>query len=105
MSNKKTATAAAEAIAKIVISRSPAYASYYTNHLSAMTTAFDITFVLGRVMNTDSEGRSHVEQVAQVTFSPQHAKALAELLAKVLERYESAHGHVKAEPNEIAETA
>ena len=88
--SKKVQTDAAPAKPALV-HRATNFASYYVNNTSITGTPWDIALMLGRIVDIQ-DGAPIVEQFAQVYMSPQHAKAVAELLTKQLAHYEATHG-------------
>lgn len=66
-------------------------ASYYTNSINIRLSVYDVSLLFGEVEEA-TEDSFVVRQIARVTMSPQHAKALATLLSNRLEAYERQFG-------------
>jgi len=62
----------------------------YSNVAQVLHTAYDFQFTFGQV--DGSSNPSKIKAVATVMVSPQHAKQLANVLNKNVEKYESTNG-------------
>lgn len=61
--------------------------TYYANNTNVTVSNFDVKLTFGRLSEVSDQG-SVVDPQAIVFMSPQHAKAVAELLAKQLAIFE-----------------
>jgi hypothetical protein len=75
--------------------KSPQYHSVYTNAAWFTVNFYDFSFGFGRAI-TPEEGDSEIEELANVTMSLEHAKALCAGMIKAIETYEGAHGPIRA---------
>jgi hypothetical protein len=69
------------------------FATIYANSANAEVTAWDFKIIFGEIKK--SQGKLVIEQSVQVTMSPQHAKALAEMLTSNVREYERSVGEIK----------
>jgi hypothetical protein len=82
-------------LAKHIEVPSPSFASYYVNDVQIMTTPWDIRLRMGQIEDVNPQkGEATITVLADVRFSPQHAKKLAEILIKQLEGYETNVGPI-----------
>ena len=65
----------------------------YANAANMEVTPWDFKIVFGELKKT--EGKLVIEQSVEVTMSPQHAKALAEILSNNIREYEKNVGEIK----------
>ena len=65
----------------------------YANAANMEVTPWDFKIVFGELKK--SEGKVVIEQSVEVTMSPQHAKALAEILSSNVREYEKNIGEIK----------
>lgn len=72
---------------KKVISVSPAFASYYANETQVQVNSNDVTFsfsVASVEEDENSAKTAHVQRVAEVRMSPQHAIKVVKILTTLL---------------------
>jgi len=69
---------------------------FYTNALAITGGAFDVMLIFGMQEPTVGTGNQSIEEVARVSMSWGHAKAIIPLLAKMVADYESKYGEVPA---------
>jgi len=69
------------------------FARTYANAANMEVTPWDFKIVFGELKK--SEGKLVIEQSVEVTMSPQHAKALAEILNNNIREYEKNVGEIK----------
>ena len=81
---------------KLQFARSEAFVKVYANNVQIETSTWDCRLTFGET--TMVQGKRSVEQVVSVVMSPQHAKALAGLLANQLMKYEEKLGPIRFEP-------
>ena len=67
--------------------------TYYVNSIEIAAGPFDFILTLKQIAEVSSE-RVVYKQVARIIFSPQHAKVLAEVLAKRVAQFESTFGEL-----------
>ena len=71
--------------------------SFYANSIQVFVSFFDFTLLIGQAgFGPDEE--HEMWEVARLNLSPQHAKALADVLAKRVADYESQFGPIKGVP-------
>ena len=80
----------------------PDLASYYANNTGIVVTPWDISLLFGRIVDMKGD-KVLVDQFAKVTMSPQHAKAVHDLIGKQLEQYEVVHGRIPDKGYVVAE--
>lgn len=67
--------------------------SVYANHVQVSTGPWDFVIMLGEIVRLD-DGDVAARKIVQITMSPQHAKAMAEVLARQIARYEERFGEL-----------
>jgi hypothetical protein len=67
--------------------------SFYVNNTSAMVSNFDVKLTFGQLSEA-SEEKLVVDPQLVLFMSPQHAKAVVDLLATQLKAYEATHGPI-----------
>lgn len=72
--------------------RAPGFIEVYSNSSTGAFTPWDIEITFGRL--EVSEGEQIVSELVTVLFSPQHAKAVAGVLAGAVEQWEARHGEI-----------
>lgn len=78
--------------------------TFYANNVALKTSLFDMTMEFGVI--ADVQGDTLViKNVATVIVSPQHAKAIAVLLANHVEQYEKKFGALPNPPPQPISTA
>lgn len=65
----------------------------YSNAANMEVTPWDFKIIFGELKK--SEGKLVIEQSVQITMSPQHAKALADVLSTNVREYEKTVGEIK----------
>jgi hypothetical protein len=73
--------------------RSDKFIRVYANNTQIEATVWDVRLTFGDM--TVSEGKVTVEQILAVVISPQHAKALVNVLANNIAKYEQDIGEIK----------
>jgi hypothetical protein len=76
-----------------IIGRSDKYVSLYSNQVEIGFSAWDVQFSFIQVHGRVSDVRG--EEIASVTMSPQHAKALVLPLMRSVMKFEEQHGIVR----------
>jgi hypothetical protein len=76
-----------------VMTRSEKYINLYTNQVEIGFSAWDVQFSIMQVHGRTGDIRG--EEVATITMSPQHAKAMVIPLMNTIFQYEEQHGVVK----------
>lgn len=71
--------------------------AFYANAVHIMVSVYDFTVVLGQV-GFAADGTPEMREAARLNLSPQHAKALASVLAKRVSDYERQFGRISLEP-------
>src|SRR5260370_33718175 len=66
----------------------------YVNSIQMRVSGYDFQFVLGQAAHIVEGGRVIVGNLLTVVMSPQHAKALSEMLTKNISAYEEIFGPV-----------
>lgn len=73
--------------------------AFYANSIQLLVSLFDITLIIGQV-GFGPDGELEMREVAKLSLSPQHAKALAGTLTKRVADYERQFGTIVAPPSE-----
>jgi hypothetical protein len=73
--------------------KSEKFQRVYSNAANIEVTAWDFNIIFGELKKT--EGKMTIEQSVMVTMSPQHAKALADILSNNVREYEKNVGEIK----------
>jgi len=73
--------------------RSEKFLKIYANAANIETTVWDFNLVFGELKKIDD--KIFIEQTVAITMSPQHAKALAGVLAGNVKEYEKQVGEIK----------
>ena len=73
--------------------RSPNFLKIYSNAANIEVTAWDFNIVFGELRKADD--KPFIEQFVAITMSPQHAKALAGVLASNVNEYEKHVGEIR----------
>jgi hypothetical protein len=71
--------------------RRPDMATYYASSTGVIMTNYDLSLIFGK-MEQGSDDKLFVDQFAKVTMSYHHAKVLADMLTKTIEKYEAENG-------------
>jgi len=71
----------------------PTFVEIYANSCEAGMSQWDIQLIFGR--NDDSQGLHRDQKVAKIYLSPLHAKAVANILAMVVGKYEEQFGKLR----------
>ncbi len=79
------------------IVRRPDMPTYYASSTGVITTNYDISLIFGK-MEQNADNKLFVDQFAKVTMSYHHAKVLAEMLGKTIEKYEKDNGLLNVKP-------
>jgi hypothetical protein len=74
--------------------RTDKFVRAYTNAANLEVTPWDFKLVFGE-LKKNSDGKTVIEQSVEVTMSPQHAKALADILSTNVREYEKNVGEIK----------
>jgi hypothetical protein len=93
----KTITQAQVVPAKVEYTDSPLFSSFYSNNISFRINPLDFVLIFGEIIDANAEVAT-VERKARVVLNPAQAKAMAELLMKNVQIYESINGPI-AMPN------
>jgi len=75
---------------------------FYTNTMNIRPGIYDFDFVIGR-LDVKSDGDVVATTVARLIMSPQHAKALSQLLAGSVESYEKVFGPIVTEAEAVSQ--
>jgi Protein of unknown function (DUF3467) len=73
--------------------RTEKFVRVYANAANMDVTPWDFKIAFGELKKSD--GKMVIEQTVEVTMSPQHAKALAEMLGTNVRQYEEQVGEIK----------
>lgn len=65
----------------------------YANNISLSVTQWDFRFVYGRIVHSDDKNVD-IENEIMVYMSPQHAKAMSNILVENLKKYEETFGTI-----------
>jgi len=71
----------------------------YANTIQLLVSLFDITLIVGQA-GPGPDGELEVREVARLSLSPQHAKALTGALVARIAEYEKQFGTIVGSPNE-----
>jgi hypothetical protein len=71
----------------------------YANSIRIMVSLFDFTLIVGQAA-IGSNGQAEMREAARINLSPQHAKALAGVLANRVNDYEAQFGVISLGPSE-----
>ncbi len=74
--------------------RSANFLSLYINNTKFGYTQWDIQMVCSQLIITADMSKAQVEELATLTMSPQHAKAMYLSMANNLRLYEAEHGEI-----------
>ena len=80
-------------VLKTKATRSESFISVYANHTNSEVTPFDFKLIFGQ-LGSPNGGSIEVIQSVAIVMSPQHYKALFELLQKTIANYEKSHGKI-----------
>lgn len=72
--------------------RAPGFIEVYSNTSTGAFTPWDIEITFGRL--DVLEGEQIMSEQVTVLFSPQHAKAVSEVLAGAVKQWEARHGEI-----------
>jgi hypothetical protein len=75
-------------------SRTDKFVRIYANAANLEVTPWDFKMIFGELKKS-SDGKPVIEQSVEVTMSPQHAKALADILSVNVREYEKNVGEIK----------
>jgi Protein of unknown function (DUF3467) len=81
----------------ISFSRSEHFTEIYANYVGIVSSPWDITLHLGRIV-TDDPHHPSIEQRLSATLSPQTAKAMLQLLWRNIQAYEQQYGEIRYTP-------
>jgi hypothetical protein len=87
---------------RVEVAPAPPVQLFYANNVSFRMTVFDVLLDFGIIVGADQES-IQLKPVAVVAMSPQHAKALAELLTTHIQTYERQFGKLPEAPSTGAE--
>jgi Protein of unknown function (DUF3467) len=74
----------------------PGTPQIYTNYVTVSWTLFDVRFVFGQLIPAEPGKKNFiVEERGAVTFAWPEAKALRDMLANLVAKYEEANGEIK----------
>jgi hypothetical protein len=80
-------------------SKAPQFLNTWANSANVTISFFDIKITFGVVENVDeSRSEIHIQDAASISMSPEHAKAVAELLSSHLDLYEKTYGALRHTP-------
>ena len=79
-------------------SRKSQTSAIYSNSVNLDITPWEFKFTFGRLQKVEKENRMIVEQLIEITASPQLAKALLNILTLHMQEYERTVGEVKVPP-------
>ena len=71
---------------------------HYANSVDILVSVYDFQLILGLIEEASSE-RLVAKVVARIMVSPQHAKALAGVLATNVKKYEEMFGQIPGAPS------
>ena len=71
--------------------------AFYANSTQIFMSQLDITLIIGQ-SGFGPDGKAEMWEVARLNLSPQHAKALAEVLTKRVADYERQFGAIGGQP-------
>jgi len=94
--NKVARSAPKEQEQELETVRSPNFLKIYVNSAQIEASIWDFRLIFGEM--TQSSGKLLVEQSLAVIMSPQHAKALLNILASNLQEYEKKVGQINLPP-------
>jgi hypothetical protein len=84
--------------------KSDAFMSIYSNSANLEVTPWDFKFVFGALISQGPNKSPKIESRVEVVMSPQHAKAMLNVLSTHLQQYEKQVGEVKLpQPQPTAE--
>ena len=66
---------------------------FYSNNVQIRMTVMDLVFRFGE-FSEEKDGGFCIREVARVSMSPQHAKALRKVLNQYIDQYETDHGRI-----------
>jgi hypothetical protein len=75
--------------------RSEKFTSIYSNSANLEVTPWDFKFIFGVLVKPVMGGIPKIENLTEVTMSPQHAKALLGVLNTNVQEYEKQVGEIK----------
>ena len=76
--------------------RADKFVRIYSNSANMEVTPWDFKIIFGELKR--SEGKMVIEQSVEIAMSPQHAKALADVLSSNVREYEKSIGEIKLPP-------
>lgn len=76
------------------VKRSPEFVSLYINNTRFGYSKWDIQMLCGRISVTTVPDITPVEELAVISMSPQHAKAVLKALEGNIKIYEEVHGEI-----------
>lgn len=71
--------------------------TFYANNLLLQSTVWDVRLGFGMLSET-TEDTITVRSVVNIMLSPQHAKAVSDILRKQIEHYEANYGRIPSDP-------
>lgn len=77
---------------------------YYANIAGVQTCVYDMAFYFGTKKDREEKEDSNLDKDVDlvVLMSPQHAKALANILNEHIQNYEKTFGEIRLEPSQVA---
>ncbi|MGD1216600.1 MAG: DUF3467 domain-containing protein [Terriglobales bacterium] len=75
--------------------RSEGFRKIYANSALLDVTPWDFVFTFGEMQRSDNAPPSHIENQVAITMSPQHAKALLNVMKTKIDEYEKHMGEIK----------
>ena len=97
--NQPEIPSSAERAREVVLTGLENVASIYSNAVNVAISLYDFRLILGERQGASGDP-AQIKSVAKVFLSPPHAKALARLLARQVERYERQFGPIPVPPEQ-----
>lgn len=82
------------------VKRSEQFTNIYINNTRFAYTKYDVQMLCAQISITMEDGGSPVEEVALITMSPGHAKAVLHALAANIKLFETEYGEIVLPPEE-----
>lgn len=78
----------------------PEAPAYFVNSVRILSSIFDFTvlFFQLKMISTEEGDQGQLREVAKIYLSPQHAKAISELLSRKVSEYEEQFGPIPTGP-------
>lgn len=86
---------------EIVLTNQEEAPTFYANNLLLQSSVWDVRLAFGLLTGATDETLI-VRSMVNIILSPQHAKAVSDILRKQVEHYEAAYGPIPSDPRASA---